>query len=211
MRPQTPLKTVSSVILACTVVALGCGDATTGPDPDVNTGPVDVSVVSSVDMVMAVGRSAQMNATVTNGYGAVVSNASLSWESSDDQVATVTGSGLVTGVSAGQASVTARHDGMAGSVALTIIDANLEGIAELRNDPLVTMLVDRLSGELTLELTAAFSDLDDAITIGNCLAVRDALQAALTGTGGSADPSDVITLTVIGLVLEQANILLGLR
>jgi uncharacterized protein YjdB len=214
MQHNAPQEAVSWVALACTIVALGCGDNATGPDPDipdVTNDPVTVSVVSSVDVVMAVGRTAQMNATVTAAGGTVVSGATVSWRSSNDQVAAVSGSGVVTGLQEGQVTITATHSGVSGSTPLTIIDADLEGIAELRNDPLMQLLVEQLSDDLSRQLSDALSSFDDAVTIGNCLAIRDALQAALSGTSASPNPSDVVTLAVIGLVLERAQGLLGMN
>jgi hypothetical protein len=63
---------------------------------------------------------------------------------------------------------------------------------------------------LATQLNVALNNLDAAVTVGNCVAVRDALQVALAGTSGSADPTDVVSLAVLGLVIERAQALLGL-
>jgi hypothetical protein len=212
MNQPAPLKTTSWVTLVCTLVALGCGDATTGPDPDPNpNGQLsEVSVESNIDLVIAVGRTTQLNATVTNGDGGVVSGASLTWQTSDADVASVTGSGLVTSVGAGQVTITATHNSVNGSITLTIINADLAAIAQSRDDPLMDLLIAQLSSDMAQQLTDALTDLDEAITVGNCIAVRDALEAALSDTSGSPSPSEVVTLAVLGLVLERAQDLLGL-
>ena len=141
----------------------------------------------------------------------MVSGANLDWRSSNDQIAIVSGGGLVTALGAGHVTITATHNGLDGSIPLQVIDADLEAIAALRNDPLMHLLVAQLDGDLAQQLTAAFNDLDGALTAGNCMAMRDALQDALAGTSGSSNPSDVITLAVLGLVLERAQDLLNLN
>ena len=202
---------LTTAMTACALVALGCGDDATGPGDDVDTDQFNVSVVSSVDLVMAVGRTVQLVATVTNQDGIALSGASLSWRSSNDAIATVSASGLVTALKAGHVTVTAAHNGFEGNVPLTVIDADLDAILELRDDPLMNLLVGQLSGDLAVQLTAALNDLEEAVTVGNCMAVHDALETALNNTSGACDPSDVVTLAVLGLVLERANDLLGMN
>ncbi len=216
MHQQTQRKLKYWVMTVCAVVAFGCGDAATGPtidpDPDPNPDPQlgDVSVESSIGVVIAVGVTTQLSATVTNTDGSTVSGANLSWQTSDSEIATVNGSGLVTGVGAGQATITATYNGVGGNVPITVIDADLDAIARLGNDPLLSLLVERLESDLSSQLTNALDELNGAVTVGNCLAVRDALQAALAGTSESTEPDDVVSLAVLGLALERAQDLLGL-
>jgi hypothetical protein len=212
MHQQATRKLAPWVTLTCTLVAFGCGDAATGPDPNPDPNPQlgDVSVTSAVDLVLAVGYTVQLNATVTNTDGSVVSGAALTWQTSDADVAIVDGGGLVTGIGAGQATITATYNSLGGSVPITILDADLDAISRLRDDPLVTLLIDRLDGDLATQLTMALNDMDAAVTVGHCLAVQDALESALANIGGSTSPDDVVSLAVLGLVIERAQSLLGL-
>ncbi len=199
-------------ILAVTFFVLGCGEAATGPGdkPDPSSQLGDVSVSASMDPVIAVGWTIQLTATVTAADGNTVSMADLSWETSNPDVATVNSTGLVTGTGPGEVTVTAKYQGLGGSVALTVIEADLDAIAQLRNDPLLNLLVDRLDGDLASQLTSALNDLDAAVTVGNCVAVKDALEAAIANISSSTSASDVISLAVLGLALERAQDLLGL-
>lgn len=210
MHQQTPRKAASWATLAIALAVLGCGDAATGPDPDPIPQLLSVSVESSIATVIAVARTAQLTATVTDSDGDVVSAPGMTWQTSDADVAAVNGNGLVTGVGPGQAVISAKHGGATGSLSIAVIDADLDAIAQLRNDPLVILLIRHLDSELAQGLTAALNELDGAVTVGNCIAVNDALEAALAGTSGSTNPSDVVSLAVLGLVLERARALLGL-
>jgi hypothetical protein len=79
----------------CLFLLAGCGDS---------TGPTDIGsiTVNTPQPSVAIGNTVQLSATVLNSTGATVSNASLTWSSSSDAIATVSPAGVVTGVSGGQ-------------------------------------------------------------------------------------------------------------
>lgn len=214
MHQKAAQNKASWVTLLCTLVALGCGDVATGPDPNPDPNPnpqlYSVSVESSIGTAIAIAHTAQLAATVTNSDGNVVSGIGLTWQSSDPDVATVNATGFITGVGEGQVTISATYEGSSGSVSLVVVDADLDAIAQLRDDPLVNLLIERLESDLAAQLTSALVDLDGAVTVGNCMAVRDAIASAISSTSAATDPSDVISLAVLGLVLERAHDLLGL-
>lgn len=78
----------------------------------------DVTVSPSVD-TLDVGQTVQLSATVLDADGSPVER-TLSWSSSDDAVATVDGTGLVTGRGEGGAQITATTDGVSGSAGITV-------------------------------------------------------------------------------------------
>jgi uncharacterized protein YjdB len=88
--------------------------------------------VSSVDVALAstsiqVGQTSQATATPKDGSGSPVAGRQVTWSSSDPSVATVNASGLVTGVAAGNATITATVplDGKSGvSPQLTVTPAS---------------------------------------------------------------------------------------
>jgi len=66
-----------------------------------------------------VGATTQASATVKDRRGATI-NVSVQWSSGDTAIATVSGSGLVTGVAAGSVSIIARSKQVTGSAPLTV-------------------------------------------------------------------------------------------
>src|SRR2546430_17584756 len=61
----------------------------------------------------------QLAATPKDASGTPLSGRVVTWASSNTAVATVNGSGLVYGVAAGAATITATHEGQGGTAALT--------------------------------------------------------------------------------------------
>lgn len=64
----------------------------------------------------------QLSATIKDQNGATMAGRTLSWSSSNPAFATVTGTGLVIGVAAGGATITATVEGKSGTSVLTITD-----------------------------------------------------------------------------------------
>jgi hypothetical protein len=62
----------------------------------------------------------QLSATAYNAMGATIPGAPITWSSSDPAVATVSSSGLVTGVSTGQATITATSGSRVGTAGVTV-------------------------------------------------------------------------------------------
>ena len=194
--------------LAATTLLAGCSKDATGPEPP--SGVAGVSVTSDVELLIAVGYAVQLTAKATSADGSVVSGAAFDWQSSNVQVATVSSSGLVTGVGRGTATVTATHGGASGSLQVAVVDADLAAIARLRDDPLVALLVGRLHGDLGSSLRQALDGVALSIAAGDVTAIRDALSTMLASLGSTSDGDEVIALTVLGLVLQRAQRLLNL-
>lgn len=92
-------------------------------------------VTSSVEVLpvrvtLAPGQSAQFTATAYDGERIPIDTARFVWRSSDERVATVTQAGVVTGVAAGVATISAEYDGVTGSASsATITTCGPTGIA----------------------------------------------------------------------------------
>ncbi|MBC7894819.1 MAG: Ig-like domain-containing protein [Cytophagaceae bacterium] len=106
------------LFLACVALAACKNEAAVDPGQSVTT----VSLSVSAEFVV-VGDSVLFTARVVDGNGQTVSGASLQWSSSNAAVATVSSSGWVKGVTAGEATITARS-GTASASALFIVDPN---------------------------------------------------------------------------------------
>jgi len=90
------------------------------PPPPPPPAPVATVTVSPASASLTVGQSVQLNATLKDASGNVLNGRTVSWASGTSGVATVSGSGLVTGVAAGTATITATSEGVGGSVAMTV-------------------------------------------------------------------------------------------
>ena len=113
------------------VTAVAPGSATITATSDGKSGTSTISVtlvpVSSVTVspkndTLAVGASVQLSATLKDSTGKVLTGRTITWATSSPSVATVTTSGMVTGVAGGTATITATSDGASGTSAV-LVDA----------------------------------------------------------------------------------------
>jgi uncharacterized protein YjdB len=96
-------------------VAAGSTRPTTPPNPVVTA--VTVSPASaSVD----VGATSALQATVTNQFGNPMTGQTVTWSTGNATAATVSSSGVVTGVAAGPATITATSSGKSGTSNITV-------------------------------------------------------------------------------------------
>jgi uncharacterized protein YjdB len=86
----------------------------------VTTEPVASVVMSPVSASVAVGQTVQLTATPKDASGNPLGGRVVTWASSKTAVAAVNGSGLVTGVAAGAAIVTATSEGKSGTAAIAV-------------------------------------------------------------------------------------------
>ena len=82
--------------------------------------PVASVAVSPASASVQVGQTVQLAATPRDANGNPLSGRAVSWASSNTAVATVSGSGLVTGVTAGSATITATSEGQGGTATITV-------------------------------------------------------------------------------------------
>ena len=88
-----------------------------------------VAPVKSVEVTLAttsvaVGGTVKATATVKDESDKTVSDATITWKSSDTSIATVDENGTVIGVAAGKATITATCDGKSGTAEVTVTAAN---------------------------------------------------------------------------------------
>ncbi len=106
----------------CTVISLAalilgaCGkDSPTGPQT-----PARVMVSSMSVSLSSLGSTYQLTATVFDRYSKPISDASVTWTSSEGSVATVNAAGLITAVENGSAQITATAGGASATAAVTV-------------------------------------------------------------------------------------------
>ena len=83
--------------------------------------PVATVTVSPATASPAVGQTQQLTATLRDAAGAVLTGRAVTWTTSAAGVATVSGSGLVTAIAVGTATITATSEGRTGTAAVTVM------------------------------------------------------------------------------------------
>src|SRR5439155_988163 len=165
----------------------------------VNPVPVASVSVSPVASGVTVGQTAQLSATTRDSAGNVLTGRTVTWASSNSGVATVSGTGLVMGVTAGTATITAISEGQSGQASLSV-----------SNVPVATVTVSPASASVTVgqtaQLTATAKD-----AAGNALSGRaitwtssNSGVATVTGTGLVTSVGAGRTCTVLGLSSSTA-------
>ena len=131
----------------------------------VTTVPVASVSVSPASASVAVNQTVQLTATPKDANGTPLTGRTISWLSGTPGVATVTGSGLVTGVTAGSATITATSEGKSGSATVTVTSGSgttvtLVGagdIADCDAEPTAALL-DNIPGTVFTAGDNAYSD-----------------------------------------------------
>src|SRR5207237_9050836 len=76
--------------------------------------------VSPPSATVSVGQTAQLTATPKDASGTPLSGRAVTWSSSDTTIARVSGSGLVTAIATGSATITATSEGQSGTSTITV-------------------------------------------------------------------------------------------
>jgi uncharacterized protein YjdB len=161
--------------------------------------PVGSVVVSPATASVAVGATVQLTATTKDANGNVLTGRGIAWSSNATGVATVNSSGVVTGVAAGSATITATSEGKSGTAAITVTAS--------APPPVATVTVSPASASVavgsTVQLTATTKDVNGNVLTGRTITWSSSATsiASVNGTGlvtGMAAGSATITATSEG-------------
>src|SRR5207249_1341190 len=94
-----------------------CNFAITGSQPPAPAATVTLTPASAT---VNEGQTLQLTATPKDANGNPLVGRTVTWQSSNTSAATVNGSGLVSGVAAGSATITATSEGQSGTSAITV-------------------------------------------------------------------------------------------
>jgi len=155
--------------------------------------PVGTVTVSPTSASVAVGQTTPLGVVVKDADGTVVTDRAVAWTSSAPAVATVSPSGVVTGVSAGTATITATSEGKTGSSTVTV---TLPPVATVTVSPAP---LNTFVGT-TSQMTATTKDAAGNVLTGRTIAWTSSNTAVATvsSTGqvtGVAQGSATITAT----------------
>jgi glucose/arabinose dehydrogenase len=107
------------LIIAASVSACGGDGGSNVQEPS----PVASVTVNAPKTTIVVGEQVQLTVTAKDETGTVVEGRTFSWTTGDATVASVSPTGLVTGLTPGQVQISASTDGFTGTIALTVAAA----------------------------------------------------------------------------------------
>lgn len=194
--PHSPdSRRLATPVLALLLVALATGCPPPPPGPsDAGTGtdtkPATVSVAPTT-LEVAVGGNGQLVATVRNAAGQELSGASVTWSSDAPSVATVDGTGKVSGVGVGTAHVKAMSGDASGAATLTVFPAPIAKLELMPAPP------SRLSRGATAQLTVKASDASGNVLTGRTITwTSDAKGVATVSPDGLVTAVDAGTARI---------------
>lgn len=109
------LRKTALPVVAALLALTACGDGT-------GATPVDSVIIEADDSELAVGGTLQLRATAYDGDGDEITGRDVDWSVSNKAVATIDDDGLLTGVSAGAVSVTAKIGGESDTQAFIVVN-----------------------------------------------------------------------------------------
>ena len=191
---NTTVATVSSTGLltgvasgAATITATSEGKSGTA-EVTVTVAPVATVTVSPGAPSVAIGGTAQLTAALRDANGNPLSGRTVTWATSDGGVATVSSTGLVTGVTVGSATITATSEGKSGSATVTVTAVAVPVASVAVSPPTPSLSVGG-----TVQLTAAPQD-----SAGNALTGRTVTWASSDATVASVSTTGLVRGVAVG-------------
>lgn len=189
------------LLAALLVVTASCGGSdNTGPGTTTNPPPETVTsvAVSAPSVTLAPQQTVQFTAVAKNASGGTVVNVPITWSSNANAVATVNASGIVSGIAAGSAVITATSGSVVGNVNVTV--TNGAGV-------LATVVVGMQDRTIQLGQTsqASISGRDGQ---GNpvALGTRTVTWTTSNPSVATINAAGIITGVGIGLIDVQATV-----
>jgi uncharacterized protein YjdB len=162
----------------------------TAPPP----APVTTVTITPPSVSIAVGATAPLSVTTKDGQGNTLVGRVVVWSSSDQTVATVSASGVVTGVSIGAAVIKATSEGVSSSITATVTPK-----------PVVTVVITPPGGAVCvgafLQLAASPRDID-----GNPLTGRVVVWTTSSSALATVSPAGLVLGVALGSVTITATV-----
>jgi uncharacterized protein YjdB len=185
----------SSVAVSATglVTGISPGEATITANSGGVTGMLRVEIaeitvasvtVSPQSAMLTRGQARQLSATINDANSNVLTGFNVNWSSSNPSSATVSATGLITGITSGSATITATSEGKSGTALITVTDATVASVTVSPQSATVAIGQAR-------QFVASISDVAGTVLTG------------LTPTWSSSNQSTV-TVSATGLVTGSA-------
>jgi Big-like domain-containing protein len=156
-----------------------------GTEPGSTTKSIDVQP-ATLALQLGAQSTGQLSATPKNASGTALTGRTVKWKSSDIAVASVSGTGLVSALSAGTTTITATADGIVGSASVQVL-------------PAAVATVNVTVGSATLgvnEMTQAAAVTKDAA--GSVLTGRAVQWSSSNTAVATIAPSGLVTAVAVG-------------
>jgi len=195
-------RTIATVSAAGTVTGVRQGLVTITATVEKKSGIAHLTVVpvavASVSVAppqasLQIGARTRLSATPRDAHDHVLTGRTVRWSSSDRGIATVGTDGLVTGVAAGQATITAEVESQAGKATVTVA---LVPVASVTVTPAALTIAVGKSGQLTAGLKDAR---------GTTIRERDVAWASSDPAVASVSSTGLVTATRGGSVTITAT------
>jgi uncharacterized protein YjdB len=181
---------VATVSQAGVVIGLAPGTTTITATSETKTGtstvdvtlaPVSTVTVTPSPSSAVIGGTTQLTATPKDAFGNALTGRTITWASSNAAVATVSQTGLVTGVTIGSATITATSETKSGTSTVTVTQAPVATVTVTPSTPSV-------AEGATVTLTATLKDAN-----GNVLTGRAITWTTSSGTIATVTQGGVVT------------------
>ena len=174
------------------------------------TVPVAAVTVSPASASVTAGQTVQLTATPKDANGNALTGRTITWTSGNTSVATVSSSGLVSGLAAGSATITATSEGKSGTAAITVTAVTVP-VASVTVSPasasvpagqttqLTATPKDSSGNTLTGRTIAWASSNTSVATVSSSGLVRGVVagSATITATSEGKSGSSAITVTAV--------------
>jgi len=183
---NTGIATVSASGLVTAIAVGGPVTITATSEGKSGTATVDVApvpvasvTVTPASPTIVIGATVQLTAKTVDADGNTLTGRSVTWSSSNSATASVSGSGLVSGlVVGGPVTITATSEGKSGTASVTIIPVPVASVTVSPSSPSVTV-------GATLQLTAVTRDANNNVLSGRTVSWSSGNSgiASVSGSG----------------------------
>jgi uncharacterized protein YjdB len=196
---------VKRLLLAAVLIA-ACADDPGAPQPVVAT----IQVTSPIGTLWDVGATIQLTASPRDAQGNPVSGVSLTWTTTDPNVATVSGTGSVQAMGIGATTIRAEANNVAGAIAVQVVNADLAAIGPVASDAFAAALANGTTTAVRNRITAAAAAAITAANQGNLEAIQQFVATIRTEVTAATDPTDRALLASLTLFADHVERLLNL-
>ena len=190
--------------LLAALSSLTCAEKVTAPSL------AAIELTSDIGNRLAVGRTATISALARDAAGFPMTGVVITWSSSANAVATVNQSGLVSGVAAGPATITASADGVSATLAFQVSTPDFAGITATLNDPLLVSLAGALSTNARSRTQTALSLCTQGVTSGNFTTIESCISGVRAEVTAAFEATDQALLATMALFIDHVDRLLKL-
>lgn len=201
-----PTRAVRWTLRLWLILAAGCEDQ--APVPAAAT----IDVTSLLDSILAVGKSTSLTAAAKDQAGAAVAGLTILWSSSNTAALTVSGTGTVTAVAPGTATISAAvaSPPVTGILRMRAVEADLTTVGALAGDAYATALIAAVSASKRTAVQTARAKCASGVSSGGVVAIRQCGTSVAAEAASATDAADKALLGILQLYSDETQRRLGL-